>query len=326
MNVAVLFPGQGSQKVGMGLDLYNETLIGKEIFNKVDELTRRKISSICFSGPEEELNQTKNTQVAIVTISVLLTLIFEENLNKKNLIFKPFCTAGHSLGEFTSLWFTGILAFEDLIRLVTIRGELMQNAPSGEMAAILNTDLENLEKILNRDEFKNEIVIANYNNPAQFVISGKKELFNTILDNIKQIGGKTIILPTSGAFHSPLMKEPANLFSKELDKILPSELSNKTFKRKIPIYQNYDARPSTDYRAIREKITKQMTSPVYWTQTINNLVNDGVDTVIEIGPGKVLSGLVKKINSKINSYNICDLETLKDFIVKYEQFHSRVES
>lgn len=314
MRFALLFPGQGSQKVAMGLDLYKETDIGKNLISQVDNLLGRNISNIFLYGPSSELNQTKNTQISIVTISVALILLLKAELKTRNIEFLPFACAGHSLGEFTALWFTNILTLEELIKIISIRGNLMQNAPSGGMAAILNTELENIKKILDSEEFKDKVIIANYNSPYQFVISGQKEIITKVCEQVKSIGGKAIILPVSGAFHSMLMEEPSKMFNLELDK--SNILSKQNIK--IPIYQNCDGRPTNDPKVINEKIKKQMTSPVYWTQTINNLVNDGVKAVLEIGPGNVLTGLTKKINPNIDCYNIFNLNSLRDFIKNYE--------
>lgn len=309
MTIAVLFPGQGSQKVGMGLDLYQNTIIGKEIFNKVDKITGRELSKIFLYGTEEELNQTKNTQPSIVTISAALTLLLKEELKNKNISFNPVACCGHSLGEFTALWFMNFLQFDELIKLVSMRGALMQNAKAGAMAAILNLSQEKIEDILNESEFKNKIVIANYNSPQQYVVSGNKESFNNAIQKIKSIGGKAIILPVSGAFHSHLMEDASKMFSTEIDNLQENQNINLT----IPIYQNHDGKPSKNFRTIKEKIKKQMTSPVLWTQTINNLANDGVTAVVEIGSGKVLTGLVKKINPNIVCYNISDIDSLTLF-------------
>lgn len=317
MKFAILYPGQGSQKVGMGLDLYEPDEI-KELFKKVNSITQRDISKIFLYGPEEELNQTKNTQLAIVTISIALTILLQQKLKSNNLNFNPFACAGHSLGEFTALWFLNVLSLENIIKLVSVRGNLMQTAPPGSMAAILNLSLETIKEVLSlsEDEYKNNLVIANYNSPTQYVISGKKELLEKIILKFKSLGGKAIILPTSGAFHSPSMEEPSRDFTKELEMLWPRPKAENTTK--IPIYQNIDALPSTNYTTIKEKIKKQMTSPVLWTQTIINLVNDGVNLIIEIGPGKVLTGLVKKINPTIECYNIYDLITLDEFVSNYE--------
>lgn len=315
LKFAVLFPGQGSQKVGMGADLHEASETAKEIFNKANKILDRDISNIFLNGPIEELNQTKNTQPAIVTISAALTLILSQELKKQNLDFSPYATCGHSLGEFTALWFANLLTTEELIKLVSIRGSLMQNSKNGGMAAILNLSEEKIKNMIeSNEEFKNKIVIANYNSPNQFVVSGEKEAVNKLSDVIKLEQGKAIILPVSGAFHSPLMEEASNAFNAELDKLY---LSSKSTAR-LPIYQNYDGKSSTDINKIKDKIKKQMTSPVYWTQIVNNLVNDGVRAVIEIGPGKVLTGLVKKINPSTDCYNIYDLQTLKEFISNYE--------
>jgi len=239
-----------------------------------------------------------------------LTLLLKDEFKKKNLDFMPGACCGHSLGEFTALWFSGLLSLDDLIKTVSVRGSLMQNAPGGSMAAVLNLTKEQLESLLSSDNLKNKIVIANYNSPTQLVISGEKAAIEAIVPEIKSLGGKAIVLPVSGAFHSPLMDVPSKEFAKEFDKlqINPDNV-------KIPVFQNVDGKPSTDVIQIKEKIKKQMTSPVLWTQTINNIVDAGINTVVEIGPGKVLTGLVKKINPNINCYSICDYTSLIDFVL-----------
>lgn len=321
MKFTLLFPGQGSQKVGMGLDLYEQSDICKELFKKADNYSKKNITDIFLYGPQEELNQTKYTQVAIVIVSVALTILLKEELKTKNISFNPLACCGHSLGEFTALWYSNILTLEDLIKIVSIRGELMQNAPKGGMAAILNLNLEKIKGILELEEFKNKVIIANYNTPNQFVISGNKDLIEKIPEKVKSLGGKAIILPVSGAFHSSLMNGPAEAFNLELDKLLP-----KSCNISIPIYQNTDGNPSTDYKEVKEKIKKQMTSSVLWTQTINHLVNNGVTAFIEIGPGKILTGLINKINPDLECYNVFDLSSLKDFVKTYEHKFLRTET
>lgn len=314
MSFAVLFPGQGSQKVGMGSDLFEKSNIAKDYFESVDQFLSRKLSHLFIHGPQEELNQTINTQIAIATVSIGLTLVLKEELKKKSIEFLPSATCGHSLGEFTSLWFINLLTDNELMNLVSIRGSLMQNAPPGGMAAALNLDAQTILKIIEENGYKDKIVIANYNSPGQLVISGNKDGITNLSEQIKLKGGKAIILPVGGAFHSPLMKEPSKKFNLEIEKV------NLLSKREttIPIFQNYDSKGSKDPKAIIEKLKNQMTSPVLWTQTITNLVNYGVNTVVEIGPGKVLTGLVKKINPNLNCYNISDLESLNDFVTNYE--------
>lgn len=314
MKFAILFPGQGSQKVGMGLDLFESSPVAKEIFNKVDNIVGRKISEICFKGPEHDLNQTKNTQIAIVTVSVILTLLLKEELKKHNHTLNPYACCGHSLGELTALWYAGILNLEDLIKLVNLRGNLMQSAPEGGMVAVINLSNEQINNLVNDNEFKNKIVIANFNSPNQFVLSGQKEAINSLASKVKSIGGKAIILPVSGAFHSPLMEKPAEIFKEEINTLM--ELSEAQIN--LPIFQNYDGMASTNHKTILQKLQNQMTSPVLWTQTVNNLVNDNVKAFIEIGPGKILTGLVKKINPSLECYNIFDLNTLNELVRTYE--------
>ena len=312
MRFAVIFPGQGSQKVGMGHDLFEQTEIGKKIFEKINAVTGKDLSNIILNGPSEELNQTKNTQISIVAISIILVLLLEEKIKIKNLSFNPFACCGHSLGELTALWYTDLIDLDSFLKLVLLRGEIMQKAPEGGMAAILNLTSEKIEALLKENNLKDKLVIANHNSPSQLVISGNKDAIQSLPELIKKADGKTIILPVGGAFHSPLMNEPANLFINAINKL---KITNKA---KIPIYQNSDGLPSEESKDIVEKLKKQMISPVYWTQTINNLVTEKVSTFIEIGPGKVLTGLVKKINPETDCYNIEDLDSLNDFIDKYE--------
>ena len=312
MNVAVLFPGQGSQKVGMGLDLLEKSNLAKELFQKVDSVSKRELSKVFLYGPESDLNQTKNTQPSIFIVSVLLTMILEEEFKKRNLAFQPKACCGHSLGEFSALWFSKAFLLEDLIKLVNIRGNLMQNAPPGAMAAVLNLSVEQIKETLASENLNDKIVIANYNSPSQFVISGEKDAVSSIVPKFKSAGGKTILLPVSGAFHSPLMNAAAKEFANSVDQ-LPSNA-----KIHIPVFQNVDGKPSTDISEMKAKTKNQMTSCVYWSQTINNLYDSGVGTVVEIGPGKVLTGLTKKINPNIECHNIFDYASLMDFVSKCE--------
>jgi len=314
MRFAILFPGQGSQKVGMGLDLFEQTKFAKEIFNLINQTANRNISDIFLTGSQEELNQTKNTQISLVAVSTALTQILQENLKSKKLDFKPFACCGHSLGELTCLWYTEIVSLKEVVELVLLRGNLMQEAPIGRMAAVLNIENSKISKLIKENDLSNDVVIANFNSPTQFVLSGNKDAINSLIPKFKLLGGKAIILPLSGAFHSPLMNKPAEIFSAQIDKLLNQSRKN----AKIPIYQNLDGEPSTDSKTILEKLRKQMISPVLWTQTINNLVNDNVRAFIEIGPGKVLTGLVKKINPEVECYNIFDLESLNNFVENYE--------
>ncbi|MBI1857543.1 MAG: ACP S-malonyltransferase [Candidatus Melainabacteria bacterium] len=314
MRFAILFPGQGSQKVGMGLDLFEQTKFAKEIFNLINQTANRNISDIFLTGSQEELNQTKNTQISLVAVSTALTQILQENLKSKKLDFKPFACCGHSLGELTCLWYTEIVSLKEVVELVLLRGNLMQEAPTGRMAAVLNIENSKISKLIKENDLSNDVVIANFNSPTQFVLSGNKDAINSLIPKFKLLGGKAIILPLSGAFHSPLMNKPAEIFSAQIDKLLNQSRKN----AKIPIYQNLDGEPSTDSKTILEKLRKQMISPVLWTQTINNLVNDNVRAFIEIGPGKILTGLVKKVNPEVECYNIFDLESLNNFVENYE--------
>lgn len=284
---AYIFPGQGSQFSGMGKDLYENNENAKKLFEKANEILGFRITDIMFSGTDEELKQTKVTQPAIFLHSVILASTLSD--------FKPEAVAGHSLGEFSALVAAGALSFEDGLRLVSKRAEAMQKAcetnPS-TMAAILNLEDEVVEKIC--AETTGVVVPANYNCPGQLVISGTHEAVNEACEKLKAAGAKrALLLPVGGAFHSPLMK------SAEIE--LAAAIENTKFNTPTcPVYQNVDAKPYTDANAIKKNLVAQLTAPVRWTQSVQNMTTDGYTDYVECGPGKVLQGLVKKINKEAN--------------------------
>jgi len=281
---AYVFPGQGSQFVGMGKDLYDSSALAKELFEKANEILGFRITDIMFSGTDEELKQTKVTQPAIFLHSVILAKTLGDS-------FKPQAVAGHSLGEFSALVANGTLDFEDGLRLVSQRALAMQKAceavPS-TMAAILGMDDELVEKICS--EIDGVVVPANYNCPGQLVISGSIEAVNIACEKLKEAGAKrALVLPVGGAFHSPLMK-PAE---EELAKAIKATTFNTPT---CPVYQNVNALPVSNPIEIQQNLISQLTAPVKWTQIMTNMLADGVNSVTEVGPGKVLQGLFKKMD------------------------------
>ncbi len=287
MKTSYLFPGQGSQFPGMGKDLYDNHSIAKDMFEKANEILGFRITDIMFGGTEEDLKQTKVTQPAIFLHSVILAKTMGDS-------FKPDMVAGHSLGEFSALVANKTLTFEDALKLVKVRAFAMQKAceavPS-TMAAILNLDDAVVENICAEVSATGEIVVAaNYNCPGQLVISGSIKGVNEACERMKAAGAKrALVLPVGGAFHSPLMK-PAR-------EELAGAIASTQFSQPVcPVYQNVNAQPVTDPQEIRDNLIAQLTSPVRWTQTIQNMIADGATSFIEVGPGKVLQGLVKKIN------------------------------
>lgn len=287
---AYVFPGQGSQFVGMGKDLYDSSPLAKELFERANEILGFNITDIMFSGTDEELKQTKVTQPAIFLHSVILAKTLGDS-------FKPQAVAGHSLGEFSALVANGTLDFEDGLRLVSQRALAMQKAceavPS-TMAAILGMDDELVEKICS--EIDGVVVPANYNCPGQLVISGSIEAVNIACEKLKEAGAKrALVLPVGGAFHSPLMKPAEDELAKAIQ---ATTFNNPT----CPVYQNVNALPITNPAEIQHNLIAQLTAPVKWTQIMTNMLADGVNSVTEVGPGKVLQGLFKKMDR--------DLETI----------------
>lgn len=282
MKKAYVFPGQGSQFPGMAKDLYESDARAKEMLEKADEILGFRITDIMFNGTPEELKATKVTQPAVFLHSTVLAKCYEG--------FHPDMVAGHSLGEFSALAAAGAMDFEDALRLVSIRAQAMQKAcevkPS-TMAAIIALPTEKVEEIC--ASCQGTVVPANYNCDGQIVISGETDSVNEACEKMKAAGAKrALILQVGGAFHSPLM-EPAR-------EELAEAIEKTTFKVPVcPVYQNVTALPSTDPDTIKKNLLAQLTSPVKWTQTVRNMIADGAGYFMEIGPGTVLQGLVKKI-------------------------------
>jgi len=281
---AYVFPGQGAQYPGMGKELYENNAEAKKLFDQANEILGFPITKIMFEGTAEELKETKVTQPAVFLHSVINAIIHPD--------FKPEMVAGHSLGEFSALVANGTLSFEDGLKLVYKRALAMQKAceinPS-TMAAVLGLEDEVVEKVCSK--ITEEVVVpANYNCPGQLVISGSNKGIEIACEKMKEAGAKRAMpLPVGGAFHSPLM-EPAR---EELAKAIQETQFNEP---NCPVYQNVNAQGSIDVEAIKENLIAQLTAPVKWTQSVHQMVQDGAELFIESGPGKVLQGLVKKIN------------------------------
>lgn len=291
---AFVFPGQGAQFVGMGKDMYNEFPVAKEMFEKANEILGFRITDLMFDGTDEDLRQTKVTQPAIFLHSVILAKTMGDK-------FCPDMVAGHSLGEFSALVAAGALGFEDGVTLVSKRAMAMQKAcelhPS-TMAAIIALPDETVEKVC--AEIDGVVVPANYNCPGQLVISGTVEAIAEACKRLSEAGAKRALqLSVGGAFHSPLM-EPARLE-------LAEAIEKAPFSRPVcPVYQNVSTVAETDPDIIKSNLVKQLTSPVKWTQSVKQMIADGATEFIEVGPGKVLQGLVKKIDKTMQARSIED--------------------
>lgn len=290
---AYIFPGQGAQFVGMGKDLYENSEVAKEMFEKANEILGFRITDIMFDGTAEDLKQTKVTQPAVFLHSVILAKVVAD--------FNPDMVAGHSLGEFSALVANGALSFEDGLKLVSQRALAMQKACEKEpstMAAVLGLEDQVVEQVCS--EIDGIVVAANYNCPGQLVISGSTGAVTLACERMKEAGAKrALMLPVGGAFHSPLMK-PA-------EEELAAAIANTNFSTPIcPVYQNVTTTAVTDPEEIKKNLIAQLTAPVKWTQSVQQMIKDGATDFVEVGPGKVLQGLVKKIdrNAEVSSAEI----------------------
>lgn len=296
MNIALIFPGQGSQFVGMGKDLYDKYEVCKDIFDRSDKILKLPITDFCFNGPEELLKQTENTQPSIVATSYAYFKLFES----LNIPYKA--VAGHSVGEYTALAASKTLSFEEALLLVRKRGELMSvsSDKKSAMAAIIGLDINQVELICREASYLGAVVVANINSPEQIVISGEDLAIDEAANLSLASGAKRAIkLSVAGAFHSPLMQNAKEKLGAEIDKYDFKNLA-------VPIVCNVSAEYVNSPEKIKESMKEQITSKVLWVDIVNNMIKNGIDTFIEIGPGKVLSGLVKKISKEAKTFNLYD--------------------
>ena len=292
---AFVFPGQGSQFVGMGKDLYENSPLAKELFDKANDILGYKITDIMFEGSDDDLKQTKVTQPAVFLHSVISALCMGED-------FKPEMTAGHSLGEFSALVAAGALSFEDGLRLVYARAMAMQKAceiAPGTMAAIIGLPVEKVEAVCKEVSEEGNVVVApNYNCPGQLVISGNVDAINAACEKLKAAGAKRALpLKVGGAFHSPLM-QPAK------DELQVAIEQTEIKVPMCPVYQNVDAQPHTDPVEIKANLIAQLTSPVRWTASVQKMIEDGAVDFTECGPGKALQGMIARISKDVVAHGI----------------------
>ncbi len=296
---AFVFPGQGAQFVGMGKDLYENSALAKELFEKANDILGYRITDIMFEGTDEDLRQTKVTQPAVFLHSVISALCMGDD-------FKPEMTAGHSLGEFSALVAAGALSFEDGLKLVYARAMAMQKACEAQpstMAAIIALPDEKVEEICEAISKEGEVVVAaNYNCPGQIVITGYKEAVETAAQRLKEAGAKrTVMLNVSGPFHSPLLIPAGEALSEELSKVTLHDL-------RIPYVTNVSAEKVDDISRTKELLARQVSSPVRWQQSMELMISEGVDYFVEIGPGRTLAGFMKKISRDVTVYHISTWE------------------
>ena len=306
--IAFIFPGQGAQSVGMGKDIYENYEAAKNIYDTANKTLGKSITKLCFEGPEEDLKQTVNTQPSIVTTSIALMEALRSELN-----IVPDYTAGHSLGEYCAMFTSGVMSLETTLRLIQKRADLMGQTKGGSMAAVLNASEEVLKAGLEEGSKIGYVDVANYNSPAQIVITGDENAVKAAGDYILANGARRVVpLPVSGAFHSKFMQEAGAIFGEYIE---DADLNDSS----IPVITNVDAELTTSAEDFRAKMPKQIYSSVYWTQTIQKMVEEGVDTFIEIGPGKVLAGLNKKIAPEKTVYNVFDKESLESTVAALKE-------
>lgn len=312
--VAFIFPGQGAQYAGMGKDFYDNFKESKLVFEEADDSLNMNLSNLCFEGPAEELIKTENTQPAILAVSIAMM----KALEKEGIDCEY--TAGLSLGEYTALVKSGGISFKDALNLVKVRGKLMQETVPqgiGGMAAILGLNRDKVIEAVNEVKDKAVVEIANYNSPGQIVITGEKEGVELACEKALKIGAKkAVLLPVSAPFHCSLLEPAGKKLQEEIEKV-------SIFDLKKELISNVDAKPVVKRDEIKEKLVRQVSSSVLWQDSIEFLIDEGVDTFIEIGPGKSLTGFVKRIrksvNKEVNAYYVNNVETFESTISSLRQ-------
>lgn len=301
--IAFIFPGQGAQTVGMGKDLYDNYDAAKKVFDTADEVLNKSITSLCFEGPDEALKQTVNTQPSIVTMSIAAL----EALKSKADI-TPYATAGHSLGEYCAMYASGVMDLETTLKAIQKRADLMGQTKGGSMAAVLNAPEGSVEKAISEASSVGYVDVANYNSPVQVVLTGDDAAVKKAGELLTEAGARRVVpLAVSGAFHSKFMENAGKEFAKFVSGL---DIHN----AEIPVFTNVDANATFLSAEFKNKMPRQIYSSVHWTQTIQKMVKEGVDTFVEIGPGKVLAGLSRKIAPEATVYNVFDKDSLETVV------------
>ena len=306
--IAFVFPGQGSQSVGMGKDLYENFEAAKNVFDTADKVLGKSITTICFEGPEDDLKLTVNTQPSIVTMSIAALESFKSELD-----VEVSATAGHSLGEYCAMYASGVMDLETTLKAIQKRADLMGATKGGAMAAILNAPEGSLEKALEEASGVGYVDVANYNSPAQVVITGDEVAVAKAGELLSAAGARRVVpLAVSGAFHSKFMEYAGKEFAGFVSELDLNDAS-------IPVFTNVDAQATVSGAEFKNKMPKQIYSSVQWTQSVQKMVAEGIDTFVEIGPGKVLAGLVKKIDASVNVYNVYDKASLEATVTSLKE-------
>ena len=306
--IAFLFPGQGAQAVGMGKDLYETYGIAKNVYDTADKILGKSITTLCFEGPEEDLKQTVNTQPCIVTTSIAALEALKSALN-----IIPDYAAGHSLGEYCAMYAAGVMNLETTLKAIQKRADLMGSTKGGAMAAVLNAPEGSVEEALKEASSVGYVDVANYNSPVQVVITGDEAAVSKAGEILLAKGARRVVpLAVSGAFHSKFMEKAG----KEFEKFAADLELNDAL---LPVVTNVDAQPTKNASDFRAKMPKQIYSSVHWTQTIQKMTEDGVEIFIEIGPGKVLAGLNKKIAPEAKVFNVFDKASLDNTIAALKE-------